>query len=151
MALLSRREEIVKDTPNFDKKKFLYYLSRADYEKEWGSVYRKPGIGTRILAFFLKVIPKVGPFKAAAFKIPTTQSEDMYIKSVNRTVEDFARRRAGGSTCQTRIVIPAGRPGRENTCLVTRLMRACWINSRSMILLRSRPSCVRIFWHSMRT
>src|SRR5881409_3043649 len=42
VALLSRREEIVKDTPNFDKKKFLYYLSRADYEKEWGSVYRKP-------------------------------------------------------------------------------------------------------------
>src|SRR3989475_7761342 len=90
VALLSRREEIVKDTPNFDKKKFLYYLSRADYEKEWGSVYRKPGLGTRILAFFLKVIPKVGPFKAAAFKIPTTQSEDMYIKSVNRTVEDYS-------------------------------------------------------------
>src|SRR5437879_12412984 len=35
VALLSRREEIVKDTPNFDKKKLPYYLSRADNEKEW--------------------------------------------------------------------------------------------------------------------
>ena len=117
VALLSRREEIVKDTPNFDKKKFLYYLSRADYEKEWGSVYRKPGIGTRILAFFLKVIPKVGPFKAAAFKIPTTQSEDMYIKSVNRTVEDYsallreaARRRVNlpNTDCDTGRAARAG-------------------------------------------
>ena len=80
---------IVKDTPNFDKKKFLYYLSRSNYEHEWGTVYRKPGLGTRILAFFLKLVPKVGPFKAVNFKIPTQQTEDMYIKSVNATVEDY--------------------------------------------------------------
>ncbi len=89
VALLARRDEIVKETPNFNKKKFLYYLSRAQYQKEWGSVYRKPGIGTRILAFFLKIIPKVGPFRAAKVKIPTTQTEDMYIKSVNTTVENY--------------------------------------------------------------
>ena len=88
VALLSRRDEIVKDTPNFSRKKFLYYLSRANYEKEWGSVYRKPGIGTRILAFFLRIIPKVGPFSAVNFKIPTKQTEDMYIRSVDQTVEE---------------------------------------------------------------
>jgi len=90
VALLSRRDAIVKDTPNFDKKKFLYYLSRSNYEHEWGTVYRKPGIGARILALFLKLIPKVGPFKAVDFKIPTKQSEDMYIKSVDATVENYA-------------------------------------------------------------
>jgi hypothetical protein len=90
VALLSRRNVIVKDTPNFDKKKFLYYLSRSNYEHEWGTVYRKPGMGTRILAFFLKLIPKVGPFKAVNFKIPTKQTEDMYIKSVDATVENYA-------------------------------------------------------------
>ena len=91
VALLSRRDEIVKDTPNFSRKKFLYYLSRANYEKEWGSVYRKPGIGTRILAFFLRIIPKVGPFSAVNFKIPTKQTEDMYIRSVDQTVEEYSR------------------------------------------------------------
>jgi hypothetical protein len=90
IALVSRRDVIVKDTPNFDKKKFLYYLSRSNYEHEWGTVYRKPGIGTRILALFLKLIPKVGPFKAVNFKIPTKQTEDMYIKSVDATVENYA-------------------------------------------------------------
>jgi hypothetical protein len=50
----------VKDTANFDRKKFLYYLSRSNYEHEWGTVYRKPGIGARILALLLKLIPGEG-------------------------------------------------------------------------------------------
>ena len=90
VALISRRKEIVRDTPNFNEKEFLYHLSRAQYQKEWGNGYRKPGVGSRILAFFLKIVPKVGPFKAVAFKIPTTQTEDMYIRSVNKTVDDYA-------------------------------------------------------------
>jgi hypothetical protein len=89
VALLSRKKEIVHDTPNFDEKKFLYHLSRVDYNKEWGTHYRMPGIGARILAFFLKIIPKVGPFSALAFQIPTTQTEDLYIKSVNETVDEY--------------------------------------------------------------
>ena len=89
VALISRSDVIVKDTPNFDRKKFLYYLSRSNYEHEWGTVYRKPELGSRILAFFLKVIPKVGPFKTASFRIPTQQTEDMYIKSVDATVENY--------------------------------------------------------------
>jgi hypothetical protein len=89
VALLSRKQEIVRDTPNFNEKKFLYYLSKADYDKEWGSVYRRPGLGARMLAYFLKIMPKVGPFKAVAFKIPSTQTEDMYVKSVNNTVENY--------------------------------------------------------------
>ena len=82
---------MVKDTPNFHKQRFLYYLSRKTYEKEWGKGYRKPGIGTRILAFFLRLVPKVGPFRALAFKIPTTRTEDMYIKSVDLTIQDYSK------------------------------------------------------------
>ncbi len=49
VALISRHDVIVQDSPNFNKKKFLYYLSRSNYEHEWGTVYRKPGVGARIL------------------------------------------------------------------------------------------------------
>ena len=91
VALLSRHDVMVKDTPNFDKKKFLYHLSRSNYEHEWGTVYRKPGLGSRILACILRLLPKIGPFKAVNFKIPTQQTEDMYIKSVNFTVEDYEK------------------------------------------------------------
>jgi hypothetical protein len=89
VALLNRKKELVRDTPNFNQKKFLYHLSRANYEKEWGKGYRKPGFGARVLAFFLRIIPKIGPAKALAFKIPTTQGEDMYIKSVDKTIDNY--------------------------------------------------------------
>jgi hypothetical protein len=89
VALVARKKEMVKEDPTFDKKKFLYYLSRTNYQKEWGKGYRKPGPGTRILAFFLRIVPKVGPFSALQFKIPSTQTEDMYINSVDLTVTNY--------------------------------------------------------------
>ena len=92
VALLARRKELVAETPNFNARKFRYYLSRADYQKEWGKGYRQPGFGTRVLAFFLKFVPKIGPFKALDFKIPTQKTEDLYIASVNRTVDDYKKR-----------------------------------------------------------
>ena len=89
VALLNRRKEMVRDTPNFDQKKFLYHLSRTSYEKDWGKGYRKPGFTERLLAFLLRLIPKVGPASALAFKVPSTKAEDMYIKSVDHTFDDY--------------------------------------------------------------
>jgi hypothetical protein len=89
VALLARKKEIIAETPNFNARKFRYNLSRASYQKEWGKGYRRPGFGTRVLAFFLRVVPKIGPFKALAFKIPTQQTEDLYIASVNHTLDNY--------------------------------------------------------------
>lgn len=91
VALINRRADLVRETPNFNKRKFLYHISRSNYEKEWGKGYRKPGIGSKILAFLLRIIPKVGPAAALDFKVPTTQTEDMYIKSVDETIDDYRR------------------------------------------------------------
>jgi hypothetical protein len=92
VALIARKKALVAETPNFNARKFRYYLSRTNYQKEWGKGYRKPGFGTRVLAFFLKFVPKIGPFKALDFKIPTQKSEDLYIASVNHTVDDYKQR-----------------------------------------------------------
>jgi hypothetical protein len=92
VALLARRKEMVAETPNFNARKFRYYLSKANYQKEWGKGYRRPGFGQRVLAFFLKFVPKIGPFKALDFKIPTRKTEDLYVASVNKTVEDYKLR-----------------------------------------------------------
>jgi hypothetical protein len=89
VALLARKKELVAETPNFNSRKFRYYLSRANYQKEWGKGYRRPGFGTRLLAFFLKFMPKIGPFKAVDFKIPTRKTEDLYIASVNHTLDNY--------------------------------------------------------------
>ncbi len=88
-ALLTHEVELAREIPNFNRRKFVYNLSRAEYEKQWGHGYQRPGVGARILAFLFKLVPKVGPFKAVAFQTPTTQTEDMYFKSVNDTVDNY--------------------------------------------------------------
>lgn len=90
-ALTAYHPELVKEIPNFSEKRFLYNLSRAQYETQWGKEYRKPGFLARALGFFVRWVPKVGMLRGLAFKIPTPQTENLYIKSVNRTVEDYRR------------------------------------------------------------
>ena len=89
IALRTHKKEIVKETPNFSKKKFLYSLSRSEYEKEWGKDYTKPDFGTRFWSMVLIYMPKIGPFKALAFNNPTPKTEDLYFKSINTTVEQY--------------------------------------------------------------
>ena len=89
VALQTHKKELMRETPNFARRKFLYRLSRSGYEKEWGKDYVKPGIGTRILSTLLRYMPRVGPFKGLAFNNPTPQTEDLYFKSINTTVDQY--------------------------------------------------------------
>jgi hypothetical protein len=89
VALILKKDELVREDPSFAKKKFLYNLKRTDYEREWGKDYQKPGIGARILAVLFRLVPKIGPFKAVGFKMPSPDTETMYLKSVNATVEQY--------------------------------------------------------------
>ncbi len=89
VALQTHKKELMQETPNFARKKFLYRLSRADYERRWGKTYTRPGVGTRILSTLLRFVPKVGLFKGLGFNNPTPQTEDLYIKSINTTVDQY--------------------------------------------------------------
>jgi zinc dependent phospholipase C len=89
VALLTHKKEWTKEKPDLARQKFLYQLSRAAYEKEWGRDYQRPGIGARILATVLRIFPKVGPLGALKFKSPTPKTEDLYIKSIDNTVAQY--------------------------------------------------------------
>jgi hypothetical protein len=89
VALRTHKKEIMHEVPNFQKQKFLYRLSRADYEKSWGKKYQRAGFGERLLAVLLKILPKIGPLKALDFNIPTAKTENLYFTSINATVDDY--------------------------------------------------------------
>lgn len=89
VALRTHKKELMQETPNFARRKFLYRLSRSGYERDWGKDYVKPGTGTRIMAALLRYVPKVGPFRKLAFNSPTPQTEDLYIKSINTAVDQY--------------------------------------------------------------
>jgi zinc dependent phospholipase C len=89
VALQTHEKDLMRETPNFARVKFLYHLSRSDYEREWGRTYTKPDFGTRVLSALLRYFPKVGPFKGMGFDNPTPQTEDLYIKSINTTLDHY--------------------------------------------------------------
>ena len=89
VVLLTKHAELVKENPDFDQKKFAYRLSCAQYEKEWGTQYQKPGWRTRLFAAFVRVLPKVGPLRNVNNTLPTPTAEGLYSKSVNKTVESY--------------------------------------------------------------
>src|ERR1700680_1063191 len=89
VALQTHKKDMMREQPNFAKRRFLYRLSRSEYEKDWGKDYTKPGFGTRVLSTLLRYMPKIGPFKALAFNNPTPQTEDLYFKSINTSVDQY--------------------------------------------------------------
>ena len=89
VALETHKQDLMRETPDFAKQKFLYRLSRSDYERQWGKDYVKPGLGTRILSTLLRYMPRIGPFKGLGFANPTPQTEDLYFKSINTSVDQY--------------------------------------------------------------
>jgi hypothetical protein len=86
-----KKDEIKADIPDATKKKFLYNLSRSNYELEWGGDYRKPSLGERFLAFLYKLIPKFGPLQILQFRTPTPQTEQMFEASFNATLDHYRK------------------------------------------------------------
>ena len=88
-AWAAKKDEIVKLTPGTTRAKFVYNLSRASYQKEWGSEWKGPGFFARFLAVVFRIVPKVGPFKGPGFKPATPETERMFMASFNSTVDHY--------------------------------------------------------------
>jgi hypothetical protein len=94
-----KKAEIAKEQPAVSRKQFLYNMNRASFTKEFGPTYRSPGFFMRIFAFVVRLIPKVGPLRGLAYKLPTPQTEKMFEDSfdaaVKRDRQEFASIGAG--------------------------------------------------------
>jgi hypothetical protein len=84
-----KKKQIQNSDPSETRKKYVYNISRSGYRKEWGDVYEKPDFFARFKAFFLRLIPKVGPFSALAFHPPTPTVEQLYMHSFNETLDRY--------------------------------------------------------------
>jgi Zinc dependent phospholipase C len=89
IAWTLKKDEIQKDAPGITKRKFLYNLSRASYEKQWGKNYQQPNAGEKFLAFLYRLLPKFGPLRVLQFRMPTPETETMFEKSFNTTLDRY--------------------------------------------------------------
>lgn len=84
-----KKKEIQEDEPSVTRQRFLYNLSRANYEKEWGKNYERPSGKERFYAFLYKLLPKIGPLKVLELKTPTPETEKMFEESFNASVSEY--------------------------------------------------------------
>jgi hypothetical protein len=89
IAWRNKKDEIQQGTPGITRTAFLYRVSRSNYEKQWPGKYQTPGFGTRLLGFMLELIPKVGPFRDLAFKIPTPDAEKLFVASFSNALQNY--------------------------------------------------------------
>jgi hypothetical protein len=86
-----KKDEIMKDQPSMTKKKFLYNLSRASYQKNWGKNYQPPTFCERFLGFLVSILPKIGPLKVLQFRAPTPETGRMFEASFNATLDRYRK------------------------------------------------------------
>ena len=84
-----KKNDLVKSRPGVTRRAFVYNLSRASYRKEWDGNYQRPGLRSAVLAFVIRIVPKVGPLKALAFKAPNAQTERLFEDSFDRTLTEY--------------------------------------------------------------
>jgi hypothetical protein len=85
VAWRDKQDEITRLMPGIERDRFVYALSRRDYDREFGTRYRKPGLFARVLAFLYRLLPKIGPLKPLSFAAPTPEAERLFLASLEQT------------------------------------------------------------------
>jgi hypothetical protein len=86
-----KKDDIMKDQPGMTKRKFLYNLSRASYQKSWGTKFQPPTFWEGFLAFLARIVPKIGPLKVLQLRTPTPETEKMFETSFNATLDRYRK------------------------------------------------------------
>ncbi|HTS47650.1 MAG TPA: zinc dependent phospholipase C family protein [Bryobacteraceae bacterium] len=84
-AWAAKRDQIRKLKAGMSRRDFVYSYSRSSYRKEWAGKYDRPGAGARFLAWLFRILPKIGPLKTLAFKVPTPEAEKLFLASFDDT------------------------------------------------------------------
>lgn len=89
VAWQAKKKELQRANPGASRRDFVYVMSRASYEREWGDKYERPGFWSKFLAFCFRLIPKVGPFRALAFHPATPETQKMFMEGFVTTVARY--------------------------------------------------------------
>jgi zinc dependent phospholipase C len=84
-----KRDAIRNVIPGARKTTVVFNLRRREYEREFGADYEKAHGFARFLGFMSRLIPKIGPFRALSFSVPTPEAERLFLTSFTATRERF--------------------------------------------------------------
>ncbi|HTC75973.1 MAG TPA: zinc dependent phospholipase C family protein [Edaphobacter sp.] len=86
---LLHKKNFPEDVPSPDLDDLRKDLIQASTDNNWEAYRKTPGFTSHLYAGFIFILPKVGTLKMLSIKGPTQQTEDLYIKSVNRSIKSM--------------------------------------------------------------
>jgi Zinc dependent phospholipase C len=89
VAVANYGKKMQQAEPTFVPKKLIYRLSKADYQKRFGNSYQRPGIGSKILAFLLHLVPKIGPLRDLSLRVPSADAQKTFLDGMNNVVDQY--------------------------------------------------------------
>jgi hypothetical protein len=81
-AWRQKHEEIERLNPGMAQGRYVFRLSRRDYEREFGREYKRPGFIARTIAVVYRLVPKIGPLRPLRFEAPNQESEALFKASL---------------------------------------------------------------------
>jgi hypothetical protein len=81
------KKNFPEDIPSSDLNDLTNDLIQASADNDWEAYRKNPGFTSHLYADFIFILPKVGTLKLLAIKGPNQHTEDLYIKSVNRSIK----------------------------------------------------------------
>jgi hypothetical protein len=88
-AWAAKQDDIRKLQAGATRRTFVYRFSRANYHHDWDRNYQRPGPGARFLAWLIRILPKIGPLSALAFKVPPPAAEKLFLGSLDDTMRRY--------------------------------------------------------------
>lgn len=108
-----KKNDIQKARPNLTQRQFQYRIRRSVYHQKWGDNYQQPNLWHRFLSCLLRLLPRLGPNRAMAFKLPTPEAEKLFMMSFNAIVDHYSaglKSAGSGKLVLDNIDLDTGRP-----------------------------------------
>ena len=89
VAWNKKRDAILEVAPGMAREKFVFNLTRQEYDRQYGDDYAVPHGFARFIAFVYNLVPKIGPFRSLGFSVPTPEAERLFLASFTSTREHY--------------------------------------------------------------
>jgi zinc dependent phospholipase C len=97
------RGDIASLEPTATAQTFVFRLSRADFEKEFGRIFMEPGYFFRFVSLFGNLLPNVGPLKRMPYKPLPPEVQLLYADGFHRAVVAYQATVANGGSRGLRL------------------------------------------------
>ncbi len=89
LAWKDKQKEIRARTPGIERSRFVFTFTQVEYDRTFGTTYKKPGLLSRFVVVLFKILPKFGAFRTLAFKPLTPETAKLFVESFEAARERY--------------------------------------------------------------